>query len=569
MTSRVTAVVLAYGAEPVLDECVRAVLASVDVDVDVVLVDNGCTTDAVDRLRDSPRVTVLTPGTNTGFAGGCNLGARRATGEVLAFVNGDAVVRPTALRALSDALADDEVGLASGSLRLHDQPEVMNSAGNPVHYSGLSWAGGLGEPASAHAEPGDVTSATGAATAVRADRFAELGGFAEEMFAYCEDTELSLRCWQRGWRVRYVPDAVVLHRYEFSRNPRKSYLLERNRLFLVATLYERRTIAVLLPVLLALEVAVSLVALKQGWFRQKAAGWWWLWRHRDVVEARRRAVQAARRVPDRDLAHLLTGDFAPGESTGLAAPLPLRAASRAYWALARRMIDAGRVPSAPAAPVITRGQTREPAAAMTDRTPGNPPGDTTSEAYARRLERLGGRRWKQVLDVQRPYRWNLHRMDLGPTLDVGCGIGRHLEHLPAGSSGVDHNETSIGIARSHGLDAYTSEEFHALAAEQQGGYDTLLFSHVLEHMTVDEGLGLLREYLPFVRRQVIVICPQERGYDSDETHVTFLDAPDIARMLETVGLRVRSSSSFPLPRAFGRWFTHNDLIVRADRVAAA
>ena len=71
----------------------------------MVLVDNGCTTDAVDRLRDEPGVTVVSPGTNTGFAGGCNLGARHARGDVLAFINGDAVVRPDALRALADALA--------------------------------------------------------------------------------------------------------------------------------------------------------------------------------------------------------------------------------------------------------------------------------------------------------------------------------------------------------------------------------------------------------------------------------------------------------------------------------
>src|SRR6188472_3673112 len=104
MIPRITAVVLAYGDEPVLQECVGAILASTDVDVDVVLVDNGCTSDAVDQLHQTAGVTVVSPGTNTGFAGGCNLGARHAAGEVLAFINGDAVVRPAALRALADTL---------------------------------------------------------------------------------------------------------------------------------------------------------------------------------------------------------------------------------------------------------------------------------------------------------------------------------------------------------------------------------------------------------------------------------------------------------------------------------
>jgi GT2 family glycosyltransferase len=317
---------------------VEAVLASSGVEVEVVLVDNGCTTDAVERLRGRDRVYVLDPGKNTGFAGGCNLGARHASGEYLAFINGDAVVAPRALAALVRSLADSTVGLASGSLRLYDDPELMNSAGNPVHYTGLSWAGGLGEPATVYGQEREIASATGAATAVRADRFAELGGFCEELFAYCEDTELSLRVWQRGWRVVYVPDAVVRHRYEFSRNERKFYLLERNRLFVLATLFERRTLVLVAPAVLALELAIFAVALRQGWVRHKVAGWAWLWSHRHDVARRRAAVQATRRVPDRDLAHLLTGDFTAGASTGFAAPAPLRAGSRWYWAVVSRLL---------------------------------------------------------------------------------------------------------------------------------------------------------------------------------------------------------------------------------------
>src|SRR3712207_2715046 len=102
--TRVSAVVLAWGDEPVLEDAVHAALASEGVEVDVVLVDNGCTSDAVARLAGVPGVTVLEPGRNLGFAGGCNHGAARAAGDVLAFVNGDAVVRPTALAALAAAL---------------------------------------------------------------------------------------------------------------------------------------------------------------------------------------------------------------------------------------------------------------------------------------------------------------------------------------------------------------------------------------------------------------------------------------------------------------------------------
>lgn len=332
---RVTAVVLAYGDEPVLEESISAIVDSIDVDADVVLVDNGCTSDVVERMRRRRRVTVIDPGRNTGYAAGCNLGASHATGDYLAFINGDAVVERSALRALVEVLTDDSIALASASLRLYGDRETMNSAGNPVHFTGLSWAGGLGEPASAHSRSTEIASATGAAVAVRADRFRSLHGFCELMFAYCEDAELSLRCWQRGWRVVYVPEAVVAHRYEFTRNPAKLYLLERNRLILVLTLFERRTLLRLLPPLILLEVLILAVSLKQGWAMSKVRGWVWLWSHRQLVRERRARVQADRSLGDESLLALMTGDFAPGASTGFGAPKWARKTSMVYWSMVR------------------------------------------------------------------------------------------------------------------------------------------------------------------------------------------------------------------------------------------
>lgn len=335
--TRVCAVVLAWGDEPVLVECVESVLASTGIDVDVVLVDNGCTSDAVTRLRGRKGVTVIEPGENLGFAPGCNLGARHTNAEILAFVNGDATVHPDALALLAAVALRDEVGLATGSVRLYDDPDTINTVGNPVHYTGLSWAGGLGDPASRHREERDVASASGAATVVRRDRFEALGGFCEPMFAYCEDTELSLRSWQRGWRVVFVPDAVVLHRYEFSRNPVKFYLLERNRLFLLLTVFPTRQLLATLPILLGFELGVVALAARDGWLRQKVAGWWWLLRNRRVVAARRKEVRAAVVVPDAAIAARLTGDLDPGVE-GLSAPAPARVLARAYWAAARRAV---------------------------------------------------------------------------------------------------------------------------------------------------------------------------------------------------------------------------------------
>jgi GT2 family glycosyltransferase len=75
----VTAVIVSFGAQPWLERCVDAVLASTGVEVDVVIVDNGDTSGAIKRLAGRCRVRVLSPGRNTGFAAGCNAGWRAGT----------------------------------------------------------------------------------------------------------------------------------------------------------------------------------------------------------------------------------------------------------------------------------------------------------------------------------------------------------------------------------------------------------------------------------------------------------------------------------------------------------
>ena len=80
---------------------------------------------------------------------------------------------------------------------------------------------------------------------------------------------------------------------------------------------------------------------------------------------------------------------------------------------------------------------------------------TRSEEYAGRLERREGARWKRILNVQAPFRWNLRRLALGFTLDVGCGIGRNLVAIEG--VGVDHNPSSVAVARRQGLSAYTPD----------------------------------------------------------------------------------------------------------------
>jgi GT2 family glycosyltransferase len=318
---------------------VGSLLGSTGVELDVVIVDNGCTVPGLvdDLERADDRTTVVRPPDNLGYAGGCNAGAAVATGDVLVFVNGDAAVEPDAVATLVGALADG-VGLVTASVRLADDPATINAAGNPLNILGLVWAGHFGEPAAHHDSRREVAVVSGAAFAVRRETWDLLDGFDPLHFAYHEDTDLSVRCWQQGLSVVYVPEAVVVHRYEFSRNPRKLFLVERNRLLNLMTLWQPRTLLLLLPLLLLFELAMLALAARQGWLHEKVAGYRWLWRHRREVGARRRAVQGGRRLPDRDIARILTPEITAANIDLPPGVGALNAALSAYWSVVRRLL---------------------------------------------------------------------------------------------------------------------------------------------------------------------------------------------------------------------------------------
>jgi GT2 family glycosyltransferase len=281
---------------------------------------------------------VLEPGRNLGFAAASNLGAEAATGEILVFLNPDTIVVEGALDELARTLVEEGVEMAMPRLLLLDDPSKLNSAGAAIHVAGLGWSSGFGLPAATLAQEREITYANGSALGIARERFSELGGFTPELFIYHEDLELGWRGRMRGWRVVINPRADVLHDYAHGRNPAKNYFMERNRLIFVSTAYSGRLLLVLAPLLVATELGLTAVALREGWFRDKARGWAWCLRNARWIRQHRRALQTARTVPDRRLAPFLTPILDPAM---IDVPRPVRVLNpliNAYWSLARRLL---------------------------------------------------------------------------------------------------------------------------------------------------------------------------------------------------------------------------------------
>ena len=330
-SASLSVVVVAYRSGASLQRCLQSVRAGRP-DAELIVVDNG----GADLGPE--QAMLVDAGGNLGYAGGAALGASRASGDVLVFLNQDAVVEPGALEGLAATVGDPEVGIAMARLRLLDRPELLNSGGTVVHVGGIVWAGRFEQPAEELAERVDVPAPSGAALAIRRELYEELGGFSPELFMYLEDVELGWRARLQGLRVVVEPGADVLHEYEFSRNADKLALLERNRLVFVLSAYSLRLLLLLGPVLFAVEVAMLGLSGRQRWLGGKLRGYGWLLARPRWLLRHRRATQRLRRVRDRELARFLTPTLDPRM---IELPHGAGAFNRAvegYWRVARRLL---------------------------------------------------------------------------------------------------------------------------------------------------------------------------------------------------------------------------------------
>ena len=209
----ISVVIVTWNGRHYLEACLNGVAAQRGVDAETIVVDNASTDGTSDYVRQHfPRVRLVRLAENRGFAGGNNAGVREASGRYVALLNNDTIPDPDWLQALRAGVdAGDGYQLTTSRIVYMADPGVIDSAGDGLLRSGGAFKRYHGARAHDAAQSGEVFGMCGAACLLPKAVFEELGGFDEDFFASHEDVDLSYRARLRGYRVRYVADAVVRH----------------------------------------------------------------------------------------------------------------------------------------------------------------------------------------------------------------------------------------------------------------------------------------------------------------------------------------------------------------------
>jgi GT2 family glycosyltransferase/glycosyltransferase involved in cell wall biosynthesis len=194
--------------------CLRSIAAHPSsIAAEIIVVDDCSSDDTAETLPQIEGLRYLRNPENLGFIGACNAGASAARGEYLVFLNNDTAVQPGWLDALIETFETEaRVGLVGAKLIYPDGR--LQEAGGIVFNDASGWNyGRFGDPAAPEFNYlREVDYCSGAAIAIRADLFAEFGGFDRHYApAYYEDTDLAMKVRAQGLRVLYQPKSAVVH----------------------------------------------------------------------------------------------------------------------------------------------------------------------------------------------------------------------------------------------------------------------------------------------------------------------------------------------------------------------
>ncbi len=302
-------------AKRFLHDCLVSLRAQTMQEFDLILVDNESSNESLEYLKSlAHEATIISLQKNEGFAGGNNAAIKEALKQGYKYVflvNMDTVLDANCLKNIMEAASLHPDSAIQARLMMWPDTQKVNSLGNSTHFLAFGYSIGNNQLYDSRDHRTEIAYPSGAAVLLPCAVLQEIGLFDEQMWMYNEDQDLGWRFWLSGKSCRMANDAVVFHKYEFSRSITKYYWMDRNRIIAMIKNYHLLTLICIFPAFIIMEIGLILFSFKSGWFREKLRVWSYFSQTehiRYLVEARREA-QALRKSSDRRITRSFSGEI--------------------------------------------------------------------------------------------------------------------------------------------------------------------------------------------------------------------------------------------------------------------
>ena len=198
------------------------------------------------EIPSNRKIILVLNRNNYGFSKGNNIGIRFARRNLkpdyVCLLNNDTIVDRNWLKELiKGIISEKNIGFCSSKLLMYNNKKIINSTGMIIIRDGTAIDRGRSKiDENQYDSETDIFGACAAAAIYSTEALRDAGILDNDFFAYFEDVDLSWRLQLSGWKCKYVPTAVVYHKYSRSSGSSslfKVYQGERNRIWIVVKNY--------------------------------------------------------------------------------------------------------------------------------------------------------------------------------------------------------------------------------------------------------------------------------------------------------------------------------------------
>ncbi len=218
MSVKLSIIIVSYNSAKFIGKCIDSIEHNLPKNSEIIVVDSGSEDETTEILEKYKNIKLIKSQTNIGYGKGNNLGFRLSKGEYILILNPDTTVAKESVQKLLDYIdSHSEAGLVAPKL-IQDNGKVQPTVRKLPTIKGAlaeyyfkiknAYEAYIPDPDS----PLEVESVVGAALMIKRDVFEKIGGFDERYFMYFEDLELCRKLHNLGYKIIYLPDAVVYHK---------------------------------------------------------------------------------------------------------------------------------------------------------------------------------------------------------------------------------------------------------------------------------------------------------------------------------------------------------------------
>lgn len=191
-------VIVTYNSKKWMENCINSIEKQKDFDlkdINLYVVDNGSKDGTIEYIKKRAKTTKLgkielvITGENLGFGKANNYGFEKGNLEYVFFLNPDTELLEDTMKQIKEGIENSskEFGMWECRQKPYEHPKIYNIL------------------------TGETTWASGACFIVKREIFEQVGGFDKKIFMYAEDVDLSWNIRLHGYKIKYLPKAVVVH----------------------------------------------------------------------------------------------------------------------------------------------------------------------------------------------------------------------------------------------------------------------------------------------------------------------------------------------------------------------